>query len=381
MQGFFRPWQVAALALLLAGTALALVTRAGVTAQAQAVVVLSTTLETPVLTWAVAQLTAEPDVGDTRIAGAATTFVKPAGAGPWDALVIVNGAALLGRREPALQRFVRGLGRAGYLVALPELPGLADGRITERSLRAVVEIAAEMARRPDTRDGRVGLVGVSVGTTLALLATQDPTLERRISFVAGTAPYADLTTLLRLATTGTYREGSNLVPYEIDPFLAVAVARSLAAVLPPGPEREALVAATDDLDDRNRDPLASLRGASFEGFGAEAEAVIALLRNRDPRRFDELYGALPVAAQAAIKRLSPIENAHRLDLPVELASAPKDKYVPPSESRSLVRGAPNARLTITSTLAHAEPEPSLGALRDLLRFDGWVIRSLQAAAD
>lgn len=335
-----RPWRLAFAAFLLVATALGLAAGDRLTAQVNAVVVLGTALDTPVVEQGVALLTREPTVSETTVAGAPTTFGRPAGDGPWPALVIVNGATPEGRREPALQRLVRGLARAGYVVALPDLPGLPEGRLDEGTVESAVDVARAVADRPDARDGRVGLVGVSVGTSLALLAALEPELTGRVRVVTGTAPFADLANVVRLATTGYYRRGNLLIRYETDPFVAEVVDRSLAAGLP------------------------------------ELEALLA---NRDPRRFDELYAALPAEVRATVEALSPLTRAGELEMPLELASAPEDRYFPIDEARALAVAAPDARVTTTSVLAHAVPEPTLGDLPDLLRFDGWVVRSLEAA--
>ncbi|MGH2995290.1 MAG: alpha/beta hydrolase family protein, partial [Gaiellaceae bacterium] len=334
MRGFVRPWEAALAVLLLAASLLPLAVRDELDAQARAVVVLASTLDTPVLGWGAERLTREPDVLETTVAGTPATVARPGGGGPWPALVIVNGATVLGRREPALQRFVRGLARAGYLAVLPDLPGLANGEVGRRTVAATVAVARSVADSPDARHGRVGLVGVSVGTSLALLAAEDPSLADSVSIVAGTAPYADLAELIRLATTGHYREGNLLVPYEVDPFLAVAAARSLAAALPPGPERSALTSLAAEIDEDADDPLAPLRTLPLEALGPDARSLLELLGNRDPQRFDALYAALPAEARTEIARLSPLTHAERLRAPVELASAPDDPYVPPAEARA-----------------------------------------------
>jgi dienelactone hydrolase len=354
-------------------TGLVLATPARMNAQADAIVVLATTLEAPVLEDIASLLTAEPTVEETTVAGLPTTVARPGGDGPWPTLVVVNGAAELGRREPALQRLARGLARAGYVVFIPDLPGLARGELTEQTVGATIEAAR-------AGGDRVGLVGVSVGTSLALLAAQDEALAGRVSVVTGTAPYADLTNLVRLATTDHYRDGNLLVPYETDPFLAVAVARSLTAALPAGAERDAILARVETLDDDAPDPLAPVRSLPRSGLAPETRAVVELLANEDPRRFDELYAAVPAELRTTLERLSPLTQAERITARVELASAPHDKYVPLVEARALIRAAPEARLTVTRTLEHAIPEPSAGSLGELLRFNGWVVRSLQAAA-
>jgi hypothetical protein len=101
-----------------------------------------------------------------------------------------------------------------------------------------------------------------------------------------------------------------------------------------------------------------------------------LLRNRDSGRFDALWHDLPPAVTAAARRLSPVTNVHRLDSPVALATSPEDKYFPVAESRRLAARSSRVDVTVTSTLSHAIPEPSLHSLGAALAFDGWVVRGL-----
>lgn len=369
-----RRFLAAVLALLLAALVLAVVFRSWVGAQTRAVVVLSTTIETPLLTWAVAVVTAEPHVQDTVIAGVPSTLARPPGRGPWPAVVFVNGATDLGRHHPDVERLARGLARAGYLVVVPDPVGLARGEITLRTLAGTVAVARAVASRGDARGRRVSFVGVSVGTTLALLAAEEPTLARRVAAVAGIAPYTDLRKVVRLATTGSYRSRR----YDADPFVSLAVARSLAAGLPPGRGRRVLVAELRAVDDDDPHPLAGVRARPPARLGRASRALLGLLRNRDPRRFDVLYAALPGSMRAGVARLSPLTSAERLRAPVLLASAPHDKYFPLAESRSLIRAAGHGRLTVTRTLDHAIPEPSVGDVADLFRFDAFVVRVLHS---
>ncbi len=339
-----HPWRFVALAYLVVAVVAALVYRSTVAAQADGVVVLSTVIDTPVLTPAVERVTDDPRVADTEVAEMPTTVARPAGPGPRRAVVFLNGATPLGRDHPRVRALARGLGRAGYLVLVPDLPGLREGEITTGTLDAALAVARTAARRPDVRDGRIALVGVSVGAALALLVAEDPSLARRVSVVAGIAPYADLRKIVQLATTGRYLDDGKLVRYATDPFLARVVARSLIAAVPAG------------------------------GRGA----VSRLLSNDDPDRFETFYAALPPELHTEHVRLSPIVRADRIRAPVEIASAPTDKYFPLAESRALAVRAPNARVTVTTTLEHAELEPD--DIPDLARFDGFVVRVLERVA-
>jgi pimeloyl-ACP methyl ester carboxylesterase len=340
--------------------------------QAQAVAVVARTQQLPVLGWVVRVVTPEPRVEETIVAGHQSTVVRPGDGRRWPAVVFVNGATRAGRHHPQVERLADGLARAGFLVVVPELPGLRAGEITPATTAATTQVAEAVTARPDVRDGRVALYGVSVGASLALLAAESPGLASRVSVVGGEAPWTDLRGIVRLTTTGLY-DGT---PYETDPYALLAIGRSLAAGLPEGSGRSRLLRWLRAVPDDAPEPMA---GLDPEVYGDGARALVELLRNEDPARFDELYSRVPRRVRAAVEALSPLAGSERLRAPVELASGPRDKYFPPAESHSLAREVPRARVTITSTFDHALPRLSAGDIADLARFDGFVVRFLRLA--
>ena len=375
------PWRACLLALLVAALVSAVVYRSWLDAQVRTAAVLSVTLKVPALGSVTRAVTDTPRVDDTVVAGVPTLVVRPGGGTRWPTLVFMNGVTSRGRHHPDVERLARALARVGFLVLVPDPPGLAQGEVTERTLEATIAVVRAAADRPDARGGRVGLVGVSVGGSLALLAAEDATLAERVTVVAGIAPYSDLANIVRLATTGYAIEEGQLVSYAAQSFLPLVIARSLVGVLPPSSERSTLLAQLLRLHEGAPDPLALFRRLKPEQVDPSARALVELLANRDPSRFDRLYEALSPALRATIERLSPLDGAARLRAPVEIASAPHDKYFPLSETRALAQDATHThvRLTVTSTLHHAIPSLSLSDIADLFRFDGWVVRALRAA--
>ena len=361
------------LALLLAALISGIVYRSWLDAQARTVGVLALTGRVPVLAWATREVTDTPHVRDELVAGVPTSVYRPGGGTHWPTLVFLNGVTARGRHHPDVERLANALARVGFLVFVPDPPGLAEGEVTERTLAATVAVV-------EAAGGRVGLVGVSVGATLGLLAAEQPSLAHRITLVAGIAPYSDLENVARLATTGDSLENGRLVPYAVKSFMQLVTARSFVAALPPSADRSRLLAELQRLHEGSPDPLALFRRMQPAAVGPSARALVELLANRDPARFDELYAALSPALRASVVSLSPLAGADRLRAPVEIASAPHDKYFPLSETRALARAATHAhvRLTVTSTLHHAIPSFSLSDVADLFRFDGWAVRSLEA---
>ena len=351
-----------------------------VDAQARAVVVISSVLDTPVITPAIRATSGDPRLSDARVAGNPSLVAKPAGKGPWPAIFVVNGTVPEGRKLPAVRHLAEGFARAGYIAILPDLPGLTEDRITPRTVDAATQAALEISGRPDAEDGEVAIVGVSTGATLALLAAEDPKLDGRVSLVAGVAPFSNMKTVLSVATTAHYRRpDGKLVPYEAAPFLSYVVARSLVAALPPGRDRQTLSAEIEGVGRESPDPLHDIRRRRTDDLGPGAKGVVRLLANRDPERFDDLYAALPDGVHHDLEELSPLSGEGRIGVPVELATGPHDKYFPPSQSYRVVRIAPRRTVTVTGALDHAKLEVSPEDIPAFLTFDGFVVRALRTA--
>jgi pimeloyl-ACP methyl ester carboxylesterase len=352
-----------------------------VDAQARAVVVISSVLDAPVLTPAVEAVGEEPRFSDARVAGNPSLVVRPAGEGPWPAIFLVNGTVPEGRKLPEVRNLAEGFARAGYLVVVPDLPGLTEDRITPQTADAATQVAREISFMPDTEGGKVALVGVSTGATLALLAAEDPALRGRVSVVAGVAPYSNIKTVLNVATTGHYRRSDGeLASYEATPFLSYVAARSLVAALPPGEDKRTLSAELEGAGRGSQDPLSGLRSRQMGDLGADARSVVGLLANRDQERFDSLYADLPDEVRHDLEELSPLAGTEQISVPVELATGPRDKYFPPSQSYRLERIAPEIRVTVTGALDHARLDVSLGDIPAFATFDAFVVRSLRKAS-
>jgi pimeloyl-ACP methyl ester carboxylesterase len=309
-----------------------------------------------------------------------TAVVRPRTPPPWPAVMFVNGATPDGRAHPGVRRFAISLARAGYAVFVPDLPGIASGELSPRTLDAAVECATKAAEDAETSGGRIGLVGVSIGGTLALLVAASPDLARRISVVAAIAPFTDLERVMMLATTGAYPGSDGRETCAVPPSLPLGLARSLIAALTQTADVRALRSMLERLDGTSPDPLGPLRESPCRSLGPAAAATQELLLNRDPSRFADLYAALPEDLRRVVRSLSPVRSAANLAAPVEIATAPRDKYFPLAESLALQREAGNVRITVTPALAHATPRMRLKNVRALVQLHGFFARSLDAAS-
>lgn len=214
-----------------------------------------------------------PHAEESVIGGVPTTVVRPGGGRRWPVLVFLNGVTARGRRHPNVQRLACGLARAGFLVLVPDPPGLARGEITVEKVAATTRVV----RRSDARGGRVGLIGVSVGASLCSLPLRTRAWQTRVTVVAGIAPYTDLANAVRLATTGSTLEEGRLVPYAARSFLALVLARSLVVALSPSRDRAALLTKLRQLPDDAYDPLSVFRRLRPAKVDPTARALVELL--------------------------------------------------------------------------------------------------------
>jgi dienelactone hydrolase len=112
-----------------------------------------------------------------------------AGAGSSPGVVLAHGLSPRGIDDPRLVRLARALAAAGLEVLTPELQALVEERVDPRCLGTVGAAVKWLA----ARTGRsVGLVGMSLGGGLGLLAAADPKLAEQIAYVLCIGAHHDL---------------------------------------------------------------------------------------------------------------------------------------------------------------------------------------------
>lgn len=333
----------------------------------------------PLIDRAVHTFVGAPRIEESKVGGVSATVYRPGrGVGPWPAVVAIPGVTRRGRHHPAFEGLGRGLASVGRLAVVPEPVGLRQGELTASTVRDALAVTSSVLGRADVA-GRVALAGVSGGATLALRVAAAPELRARVSVVLALAPVCDLVEAVRVATTGQRRTDGRLVPFETRDFFRLVCARSVVAALPAEGSREELLAGLRSLPDYGTDPLGALKRWPARGLDEGAAAVLELLANEDPERFDELLDALPAEVRASLGALSAVEGAREVDAAVELVVARSDKYVPLADAFAFLAARPQTRLTVLESLEHVVPRLAVREIRDLARLDAALVRTLAAS--
>lgn len=262
------------------------------------------------------------------------------GSGP--PLLLVHGVHPGGMREPRLVRFARILAAEGYRVVTPQLSALAEFRLDPETATRIAEAAAELAR--ESPDGRVGIVGISIGGGMALLAADR---EPAIRAVLAIGPHHDARRLTSW-WLGETIEGPDGVPLESAPpetyglqVLAHAYADEVF-----GPEQAPLA----------RRAIASQFDGSEppEDLDGETEARLQALRTAPAPPW---LAPVVNAHLDALREASPVGHLGDLSADVFLLHGLADPVVPPVESAWIASELPSARVggvLQTPLIGHAE---------------------------
>jgi pimeloyl-ACP methyl ester carboxylesterase len=300
----------------------------------------------------------EPLGGAGAPDGAGPDLWRPGGPqrGPWPGLVLVHGLTPDGKRDARLTWTADRLARAGFAVAVPELPALRAQRLRPDDAAIVRDTLDRLAAHPAVRREPVAVIAVSVGLGPVALALGEPARTEQVRAVLALGGYADARELVRYFTTGAYAFAGSGGRAPVDSALAWAfLAHNLDLV--PDPRDRAAVAG-------------ALHGrAPPPDVGPGARAVLALLHNREPARVDALLDALPAETRELLDALSPARHLGRTRTRLLLVHGKDDPAIPFTESLRLAAAAPGkARLVLVELIGHVEGQaPAWRRLVDLLR--------------
>jgi dienelactone hydrolase len=283
--------------------------------------------------------------------------------------IVVPGVHTGGVDEPRLARLTERLAGAGITVLSLPLPDLREFRIVGRSTDqiedAVVWATADASITPD---GTVGLVGVSFGGGLVMVAAGRPTIADRIERVVSFGGYGNLPRVIDYLCTGRLPDGT------MQPAHDYGVAILLLAALPhlvPADQVASLDASirafleasiADDVDPPAAAPLFARARQLAATLPEPAAAIMRDVNARDATRLGPQL--LPLAEVVGGDPALSAERSPLPRAPVFLVHGAADNVIPQSETVSLaahLRAQGHTRVTslLSPAISHADPSTQL----------------------
>jgi len=279
-------------------------------------------------------------------------------------VLLVPGVHAAGIDEPRLVGFARDLAAAGHPVLTVELPDLAHYEITPRTTDMIEDAALWMTGRSEFRgrDGRVGVLGISFGGGLSIVAAGRPSLRQDVAWVMALGGHGDLPRTLEYLCTGVQADGVVRPPHDYG--LAIVLLGAANRVVP-AEQVEPLRAAILSYLEASRLDMVDKAKANLEF--ARAKTLAAGLQEPS-RTYMNFVNARDVA------RLGPVLLPHMAELggdpalspsrspapaaPVFLLHGTDDNVVPAIESTLLARDlrarGVRVHVLLTPLITHAE---------------------------
>jgi dienelactone hydrolase len=279
---------------------------------------------------------------------------------PAGAILLVFGVNNLGRNHPAIVRVADALARTGVAVLVPDSRTLLDGRLEVTEIDGVVDAFQLLAARPEVDRDRLGIVGFSVGGSLALLAARDPSIANEVRWVNAFGAFADARTYLASVSAhahpGPQRSAVDWTP---TPLAREVYLHFLLDQVEDSEDRAALDEAFADLilAAERPSPAAELRAA----LDSEAGRVVHDLLTASSREAAlAAIDGLPDDSLAFVDAISPARHLDGMRADVYLMHETEDHHVPYVESRALATALGDAGLLAGHTefrlFDHVQPD-------------------------
>jgi len=265
-------------------------------------------------------------------------------------MVIVHGVHHLGIDEPRLVAFARAMSASGIRVLTPELLSLADYRVENSSIALIGYAARGLS---ESLGQKVGVLGISFGGGLSLLAAADPQFQPYIRFVVSVGAHDDLERVSQFFVRNEIvtPDGAtvSMAAHEYGPL--VLIYSHLEDFFPPADvatAHEALRLLLWEKVDESRKVAERLSPASREKMD--------LLYDQHLETLDGAMEKVIADHKVEMAAVSPHGRLQSLHVPVLLLHGAADNVIPPSELLWLERDVPSAFLRAglaSPALSHA----------------------------
>jgi len=279
------------------------------------------------------------------------------------AMLLVPGVHAAGVDEPRLVQFARDLASVNHTVLTAELIDLTQYRITPRTTDMIEDAALWLSAQRDlSRDGQVGMMGISFAGGLSIIAASRESLRDRVAFVMSFGGHGDLPRTLRYLCTGIQPDGSKRPPHD---YGVVIILLSVAdQVVPPDqvePLRNVIHTYLEgsrlDLVDKNESWNTYQRARAMTASLPEpSKTLMGYVNDRDVGHLGPIL--LPHVTKLGDDReLSPASQAAPR-APVYLLHGTDDNVIPAIESYLLADTLRQRGVTVhqlaTPLITHAE---------------------------
>lgn len=300
-------------------------------------------------------------------------------------VVLVHGMTAMGKADHRLIAFAGSLVRLGFAALVPDLPGMRRFRPEEADVARIEKAFSWMTRGGAGSHERCSILAFSFAAGPALRAAASPAVGGKMAAFIGVGAYYDLKNVLKHLTTSGGQSRPAFpggLPIRHGKWLFLRYNTELLGL---DAHRDRVAAVVS----RKRKDEAADVGDLLEGLPGSARAIIALMENKSPERFEALFARQGAAQRARLREWGMRDVVPGVGGKKFFLHGREDPFIPPSESILLANRAREtsggeAFAFVFGGFRHVGIEAdsfSLARILDGVRFLGFISAVLSAMED
>ena len=297
-------------------------------------------------------------------------------------VVLVHGMTTAGKADHRLVAFAESLARLGFTALVPDLPGMKRFRPEEADVARIERAFSWMTRGGAGSHERCSLLAFSFAAGPALRAAARPAVGDKLAAFIGVGAYYDLKNVLKHLTTSGGQNRPAFpggLPIRHGKWLFLRYNTELLGLDAHRDSVEAIVS-------RKRKDEAADIGDLLAGMPEGARALLALMENKSPERFEALFARQGAAQRARLREWGMRDVVPRVGGKKFFLHGREDPFIPPFESVLLANRARKssgdaATVFVFGGFRHVGIEAdllSLARIREGTRFLGFISAVLSA---
>jgi dienelactone hydrolase len=230
---------------------------------------------------------------------------------------------------------------------MPDIDDLLNTRYKPEEADDFVNIFNYVKEHKNVDQSRIGFIGFCLGSSVALLAAENPQIANEVSFVSTAALLYDLKTLSRDAMTETVFDASPPHQWTPDPKTKQVVITEFTDYLPDPQEHQLISEALLNED--------SLTAEEISNLSLDAHAIYNYLHNKNPEQSAMLWEMLPQGGKERLAKLSPKTKIENLKAKTFIIPG-NEKYLPSTEAENLAKDLPENQVVFSNVNSFAHTE-------------------------
>lgn len=278
---------------------------------------------------------------------------RPADSREHPAAIFTLGIAVT-KEDAQVRETSEALARSGFVVLTPDLPDFMSGIIWTDSVESLIASVEYLDKQSFVAKNKIGFAGFCVGSSISIVAAEDPRIAHKVAYISAISPYYDLyDTVEAIITKKASDENGHLIDWKPTNLTIKTFNNGFINYIQDPGERNLLKGYFFEHEGITQEQVSL--------FSTDAKIIYGILTSSDKDIFDQQMKNLPGGAKELLDNLSPSKKLDRLRAKIFILNDKKDSFIPRSEGEQFEKNLPKNQIKFVKvdSFEHVNPSTKL----------------------